>query len=106
MGNAVTRYTGPIGHVISGMQIGYSFHMDICNGNSDYYETAITSADVAGGMAGFYIGFELGTYVGLCFGGVGAIPCSIIGGAIGGFIGSCGGSSVARYAVQQIYNNQ
>lgn len=112
MGNAVTKYTGPIGKRLSQIQVAGAIVMDgynYCqNGNSDFYHTVTTSAKIAGswvgGEMGFALGSKIGMSIGLCLGGVGVVPCTIIGGALGYFAGSWGGGYLSGIAVEELYD--
>lgn len=57
----------------------------------------------AGGWAGAACGTRIGASIGMCFGGVGVIPGSIIVGAIGGFVRAYCGSWAGTTYVNILY---
>ena len=78
----------------------------IQDGHSIGYNCRVQSGGIAGGLAGGLAGAKLGASIGasigLCFGGVGSIPCSIIGSFIGGACGAIYGDYLGGNAIKII----
>lgn len=97
---------------ISAYEIGDGYLTDIqYYDNNNYYNTVRAGANAVGGAVGGWAGFctwgwlgaQLGFGVGAPAAGVGAIPCSIIGGLVFGTIGAIGGSELGTSIVDMIY---
>ncbi|MDN3694665.1 hypothetical protein QWZ06_21535 [Chryseobacterium tructae] len=102
-GKYATR-AGYVGYAISAAQIGYGVYQD--KGKFGV-KAQLATANVAGGMAGAWMGAEAGAWmgmktgatVGVWFEGVGAVPGAAIGGLIGGIVGGIlGGKYGGDYA--------
>lgn len=111
-GSKVAKGTGLIGMGISAYEIGDGYLTDIqYYDNNNYYNTVRAGANAVGGAVGGWAGFctwgwlgaQLGFGVGAPAAGVGAIPCSIIGGLVFGTIGAIGGSELGTSIVDMIY---
>jgi len=112
-GGKVGKVTGWIGLGVNACDIGNGFIADIqYYDNNNYYNTARASANAVGGAVGGWAGFcawgsigaKFGFGVGAIGGGVGAIPCSLIGGTIFGIIGAVGGSYLGASIVDNLYD--
>lgn len=109
IGKRITMVTGPVGKAYDGYKIINGLTADIHNyqrGFTDGYNTIRASADVVGGWAGATVGASCGARFGFyvsALTGVGIVPCTIIGGAIGGIAGSFGASWFGTSTVDYIY---
>ena len=65
--------------------------------------TANVAGGWAGGLAGATLGAKAGAAIGLCLGGVGTVPTTIIFGAVGGILGTIGGSWLGTQMTDVIY---
>ena len=111
-GSKVGKVTGFIGWSMSGYEAYNAYQIDTSYyDNNNYYNTVRVGADAVGGAiggwAGFcawgWIGVQLGLGAGVPVAGVGAIPCSIIGGLVFGTIGAIGGSELGTSIVDMVY---
>ena len=84
--------------LINAILAGFAFQSKRKAGDSNLKAGVVTTAEVVGGMGGFWAGAKaggsLGGTIGAFFGGGGAIPGAFIGALIGGVLGSMLGSSL------------
>jgi hypothetical protein len=112
LGKGITKFTGPIGNLLTANDIYMGMYYDCSDykktGYTDCYHTAYAIAGFAGGwvggLAGAKAGAVLGTEMGIWIEGVGMFPGSIIGGIIGGIYGSFKGSMKGTDMINKIYN--
>ena len=102
VGKAVTKVSGPVGHIVSATEVGLAIRED---GGNFGPNAQVTTGKVIGGAAGGTGGAAIGALIGAPFGGIGAIPGSVIGGFIGGVAGGFGGSYVGGEAVEYLQGN-
>ena len=110
IGKNIVNVTGPVGKLINIGEIGVGIYRDYRtyqnNGDFNGYNTVRATADFAGGWAGGLAGTAVGAKAGFAlsaWSGWGAIPCTIIGGTIGGVTGSLGFSWLGTGFVDTIY---
>lgn len=112
LGKGITKFTGPIGNLLTAAEINMGMYYDCSDykktGYTDCYHTAYATASFAGGwvgcLAGAKAGAVLGTEMGIWFEGVGMLPGSVFGGIIGGIYGSFKGSMIGTEMINKIYN--
>jgi hypothetical protein len=112
LGKGITKFTGPIGNLLTANDIYMGMYYDCSDykktGYTDWYHTAYATAGFAGGtvggLAGLQAGAALGAEMGIWIEGVGMFPGSIIGGIIGGIYGSFKGSMKGTDMINKIYN--
>ena len=112
LGKGITKFTGPIGNLLTAADISMGMYSDYSNykktGYTDCYHTAYATAGFVGGwvgcLAGAKAGAVLGAEMGIWFEGVGMLPGSVFGGIIGGIYGSFKGSMKGKDMINKIYN--
>ena len=104
IGKKIVKHTGPVGFFLDGKDIYDGYKQD---GDQIGYYTMRSTANVAGGwaggLAGATLGAKAGAAIGLCLGGVGTVPTTIIFGAVGGILGTIGGSWLGTQMTDVIY---
>ena len=104
LGKGITKFTGPIGNLLSAAEINMGMYYDCSDykktGYTDCYHTAYATAGFAGGAVGCSIFVPYFTSFGFA---IASIPGAVIGGAVGGIIGSFGGSKIGENYINYLY---
>ncbi len=107
VGSKIVGKTTTAGYIIGTAQVAVGLTQDSMDfkyyGYTNGYNTFRAAASFGGALAGFKAGVSLGGIIGAHFGGIGAIPGSIIGGTVLGIIGSFWGGEAGGQAVDWIY---
>ncbi len=103
IGCEISKVAGPMGKLINGVNIVYGAYLDLRNYQSYGYSNGYNTVRSLSSLACSFIGAKAGFAIGTWLGGIGAIPCAIIGGAIGGVAGSLGGSMLGGYVTDYFY---
>jgi hypothetical protein len=104
LGKGITKFTGPIGNLLTANDIYMGMYYDCSDykktGYTDWYHTAYATAGFAGGAVGCSIFIPYFTAFGFA---AALIPGAVIGGAAGGIIGSFYGSKIGENCIDYLY---